>query len=433
MAAQIILGLSILVGVHEMGHLLAAKAFGMRVEEFSIGFPPKIFSFKWGETEYALSLIPLGGFVKISGMMDESLDKDQLAAPPEPWEFRSKPAWQRLIVMLGGIIVNVITGILIFVMLTWMNGSTYYSKDEVNKKGIVALPLGKEVGFKTGDKILKINGKDFEDFSDVYDPEVLISNNSYYTVERDGKVIDLKIPKGFLEQYAEKSKTEGFVTPLSPYDVKEVIKGSGASKGGLEKGDKILSVNGHPTTYFNQLQAVLADNKDKTVSAVIDRGGKEKTLSIPIDKDGKMGFYPNDLLQVSHKDFTFGQSVVVGTDRAVKVVVTNAKGLWKMVTGEVNPASSLSGPIAIAQIYGGTWNWIKFWSITGLLSMVLAFMNLLPIPALDGGHVMFLLYEMISGRKPGDKFMEIAQKTGMIILLSLMAFVILNDVWKLFK
>ena len=200
MTAQIILSLSILVGLHEMGHLLAAKAFGMRVEQFSIGFPPKIFSFKYGETEYALSAIPLGGFVKISGMIDESMDVEAMKEPPKPYEFRSKPAWQRLIVMLGGIIVNVITGIVIFISLTYIYGDTFISNEAVNEHGgIVAYELGQELGLQTGDKIVKVNGKEVEDFSEILDPHVFMGDGAYYTVERNGKMVNIPIPGNFIE------------------------------------------------------------------------------------------------------------------------------------------------------------------------------------------------------------------------------------------
>lgn len=433
MAAQLMLGLSILVGVHEAGHLLAAKAFGMRVEKFSIGFPPKIFGFQFGETEYSFGAIPLGGFVKISGMIDESLDTDSMSAEPQPWEFRSKPAWQRLIVMMGGIIVNVITGIIIFVMMTYSQGESYITKAELNKYGIVAYKLGEEIGFKTGDKVLKLNGKDYEKFSDLVNTNVILSDQSYYTVQRGEEIIEISIPKGFLDKFADKQKYNGlFIRPQEPFKVGEVMMGSNAAKGGLEDNDVILSVNDTATTFFSDFRAILARNSGKTISAVIQReSGEQKTLSMDVNEDGTVGFKPVITLNFGHQDYTFGESVSKGTAQAFNVVWVNIQAFGKMFRGEVSPRKSLSGPIGIAQMFGGTWNWTKFWSLTGLLSMVLAFMNFLPIPALDGGHVVFLTYEMISGQKPSDKFLENAQKVGMVILLALMGFAFLNDIVKL--
>ena len=436
MAAQMILGLSILVGLHEAGHMLAAKFFGMRVEQFSIGFPPKLFGKKFGDTEYSLGLIPLGGFVKISGMIDESLDTDQIDEEPKDYEFRSKPAWQRLIVMLGGIIMNVITGIVIFVVLTYSQGDTYVSINEVNKYGIQALDLGQELGFKTGDKILDINGHPFDQFSDVANPETLMSENSYYTVLRGQDTINIKIPADMMNRFVteqeEVGKGKGFIVPLLPFKVGDVSPNSGASKAGLEANDVILAVDNMPVHYFNDLKPILLKHAGQNVNLLVSRNGKELNLQAQIDEDGLLGFVPVMLLKQSHLSFTFAQSISRGTEKAFSVVVTNVKAFGKMFSGELNPRKSLSGPIGIARQFGGTWDWIRFWTLTGLLSMVLAFMNLLPIPALDGGHVTFLLFEMISGRKPSDKFMEYAQKAGMFLLLGLMIFVFFNDIVKFF-
>ena len=437
MAAQMILGLSILVGLHEAGHMLAAKFFGMRVEQFSIGFPPKLFGKKFGDTEYSLGLIPLGGFVKISGMIDESLDTDQINEEPKDYEFRSKPAWQRLIVMLGGIIMNVITGIVIFVVLTYSQGDTYLSKNAVNVHGIEALELGKQLGFKNGDKIINIDGKDFEQFSDVVNPEILMSENGYYTVLRGNETIKIEIPSDMMNRFVteqqEVGKGKGFILPLYPFKVGQISLGSGAAKAGLEPNDVILSIDGKDVHFFNDLKPILTKEAGKKVNLLVDRNGKQLNLQAQISEDGLLGFVPKFTIKESHKSFTFGQSLSAGTEKAFAVVITNVKAFGKMFSGELNPTKSLSGPIGIAQQFGGTWDWVRFWTLTGLLSMVLAFMNLLPIPALDGGHVTFLLFEMVSGRKPSDKFMEYAQKVGMIILLGLMVFVFSNDIIKLFK
>ena len=437
MAAQLILGLSILVGVHELGHLVAAKVFGMRVEKYSIGFPPKIFGFNYGETEYSLGAIPLGGFVKISGMVDESLDTENLSGEPEPWEFRAKPAWQRLIVMLGGIIVNVIVGIIIFIILAFTYGESYISKDEVNKHGIVAYELGQEIGLRTGDKIVKVNGEDFDRFSDLRSSDVILGNNSYYTVERDGQTIEVPIPGDFLNKFSSKNAASTFIDFLMPFDIGQVAKESPAAEAGLETGDKIVEYNGKKITYYHEFDAekkrLIADKAQGPFDLKVNRSGDLIDLKVGLNEKGQVGFISNPLLEQSHQDFTFAQAIPAGTKRAFQIVWDTIRGFGKIFRGEVSASNALSGPIEIAnKLYGGTWDWVRFWTITGLLSMVLAFMNFLPIPALDGGHVVFLMYEIISGRAPSDKFLEIAQKVGMVLLLALMAFAIGNDIFKVF-
>lgn len=432
MAAQIILSLSILVGLHEAGHLLAAKAFGMRVEKYSIGFPPKIFGFKWGETEYSLGAIPLGGFVKISGMIDESMDKEQMKQPPQPYEFRSKPAWQRLIVMMGGIIVNVITGIIIFIFMVYSYGDRFYTMEEVNKYGIVAHEIGQEIGLKTGDRIVGINDEPVYKFDDLVGSATLLGTDVYYNVVRDGEELTVAIPEDLIEKLSDRNNADRFIDMLMPFKVGMVSKGSEADKMGLQEGDQIIAVNGVEVPYYNDFQAEKLKYIGEPIEFHIVRDGKTEILTGTMPEDGVVGFLADYQLESSYEQYTFGQSVVKGTDKAFNAVWVNMKGLGKMISGKINPTKSMMGPIGIARVFGGTWNWERFWNLTGLLSMILAFMNFLPIPALDGGHVMFLTYEMISGRAPGDKFLENAQKAGMIFLLALMAFVIGNDILNLF-
>lgn len=429
MVAQLLLGLSILVGLHELGHLLAAKAFGMRVEKYSIGFPPKIWGFQYGETEYSIGAIPLGGFVKISGMIDESLDTKSMDAEPQPWEFRAKPAWQRLVVMMGGIIVNVITGIVVFICIAAYVGDNYFPKEEINKHGLTFNKLGKELGFKTGDRIVKINGEDYERFSDITNYDVILGDDSYYTVDRNGEMLKIYIPNDFLNKYSD-GDSKGFVEPRIPFEVGEVPEDGSAFEGGLRAGDKIVEVEGQKVDYYDELTPVLLANTEKTVNVKVLRGSEEKTLNLAVNEKGQLGFFRKNLISTSHRDYSFGESITNGTVEAFTVIWVNVKAIGKMIKGDVDPRKSLSGPIQIARIYGNEINWLKFWRITGLLSMVLAFMNFLPIPALDGGHVMFLTYEMVSGRKPSDKFLENAQKVGMILLRGLMGFVIINDIFR---
>lgn len=430
MVGQLLLGLSILVGLHELGHMLTAKFFGMRVEKFSIGFPPKIAGFKWGETEYSIGAIPLGGFVKISGMVDESMDTAQLASEPQPWEFRAKPAWQRLIVMLGGVIVNVITGIIIFVTLVYSNGETYFSRDQVIANGIVAYEYGEAIGLKTGDKVLDVNGQPYQSISELSSGSALLSENGYYTVDRQGEKIKVEIPKGFINSFNSEEAFSKFIAVRFPFEVGAVEPGTGAEKMGIAAGDQIIAVNGLPIAYFDEMQAALQQVKNQSVSLVRRRGEQVDTLNVPVSADARIGIAVNPLLEPVRREYGFMESFSRGTSRAFGAVIVNAKALGKMFTGEVS-TKNVSGPIGMAKIYGNQWDWVKFWSITGLISMILAFMNLLPIPALDGGHVVFLLYEMVSGRAPSDKFLEYAQKVGMVILLGLMVFAIGNDILKL--
>ncbi|MEJ1239382.1 RIP metalloprotease RseP [Chryseolinea sp. T2] len=450
MLAQLLLSLSFLVAVHEMGHLLAAKYFGMRVEQFSIGFPPKLWSFRKGDTEYAISAIPLGGYVKISGMIDESLDTEAMNQPPQPWEFRSKPAWQRLIVMLGGIVVNVIVGILIFIGLTFFLGDTYILKDEINKSGgFLVGPIGEQIGLKTGDQIVKINGKEFKYLQDIFNMETLLSTNGSYTVERDGKELDIPIPADFIENFSSSKSNPGqFLSLRMAPVIAQVQPGSVAEKMGLRAGDRIVEANGAPIQYKDQIdkqvQAMVKDSlsgNSDTVAIKVNRAGAEvamkadfknfrrqKMLGILVDSTPS-----EDFIKRAEERVTYGliESIPLGTKRAFSMLTANVKAFGRVITGKLSAQKSISGPLGIMKAFGNQWDWARFWTLTGVLSLVLAFMNLLPIPALDGGHVMFLSYEIISRRKPSDKFLETAQKVGMLFLLALMVFIFANDIIKM--
>jgi len=431
MAGQLILGLSILVGLHEWGHMAAAKMFGMRVEKYFIGFPPKIFSIQRGETEYGIGAIPLGGFVKISGMIDESMDTDAMSKEPQPWEFRSKPAWQRLIVMLGGIIVNIIVGIFIFIVLAYKNGEQVLSREELNKNGIVASPLAQQIGLRTGDKIVKVNGKSYADFSDIMSSEVFLGSNSSYTVLRNGEEVDIDIPNDFIEKLSESEEKSTLVQPRIPFKVGELIADMPASKSGLEVGDEVVSLNGKDIRFYDEFQSEVPKHKGQQIILGVDRKGAKQEVKMAVTPEGTVGLRADPtVLKYATVSFTLAEAAKVGTKDAFGVVYNNIKGFGKIFRREVSASKALSGPIGIARMFGGVWDWQNFWRLTGLLSMVLAFMNALPIPALDGGHAVILSYEIISGRKPSDRFLENAQKVGMVLLLGLMAFAIFNDVWK---
>lgn len=457
MAGQLILGLSILVTLHEFGHYITAKWFKMRVEKFYLFFDfmfpiPTLLNFalfkkKIGDTEYGLGWFPLGGYVSISGMIDETQDAATLAKEPEPWEFRAKPAWQRLIVMLGGVIVNIITGVVIFVCLTYSNGNNFISKEELNKNGIVALDLGQQIGLKTGDKIIRVNGADYKQLSDLRASDVLLGENSSYTVQRGDQTLEIKIPSNFIEKLSDKKA--GFIEPVAAFKVAEVAapeepgffdKFSAAKPAellpafaaGLKKGDVITSVNTNPVRFYHEVKELLSKEAGKPIRLGILRGGVADTLAMQVASSGQIGFIPEMLIEVTHEDYSIAQAASIGTGRAFSVITDNVKGFKKIASGDVSASKALSGPIGIAQMFGGVWDWNRFWMLTGLLSMALAFMNILPIPALDGGHAIFLLYEMVTGKPASEKVLEKAQQVGMIILLALMAYTFGNDIFKVF-
>ena len=442
MIGQLVLALSILVGLHEFGHFAFAKLFKIRVDKFYIFFDflfpmPSVLNFallkkKVGETEYGIGWFPLGGYVQIHGMIDETQDASALAGPPQPDEFRGKPAWQRLLVMLGGIIMNVILGIVIFTAMTAHYGDVFLPASEA-RYGVLPNGLGREIGFRTGDKIVKINGRPFTEFDDVYKPEVIMGDNSYYTVERNGQLEDIKIPKNFLDKFGKQSADSLLVRPRETFAVERVVPGSAAAKAGLLAGDKITTVAGQPVQFFDELQGALLANKGKTTPVVVERNGQTIPLAIEVSSSGRIGFERKSTLKLGTRRYSLAESLPQGVSKAFGVISLQARAFAKIGRGEISASESLGGPVEIAQQFGGTWDWQHFWGLAGGLSMVLALMNLLPIPALDGGHVVFLLYEMILRRKPSDKFLEGAQRVGTMLILALMAYVIVfKQVIKLF-
>lgn len=436
MVGQLILGLSILVILHEFGHFIAARAFGIKVDKFYLFFDAwgfSLFKFNYKGVEYGIGWLPLGGYVKIAGMIDESMDTEQMAGPPQPWEFRSKPAWQRLIVMLGGITVNIILGIFIFWVLTIRYGETYIPNSEV-QYGIVAGKLGEKVGLKTGDKITEINGKPVVRFDELTSTEVILGNTNL-TVDRNGRTIHIKIPDNFLN-YLSDYGMEQFISkyPRSKFSLGDIEPNSGAAKAGLKKNDSITAVDGAPVQFFDQLQSTLQQDKGKEVDLTVKRDGKTFEQNAQVGKDGILGFIPNlDLPKEKKLSFGFFGSLPVGATKAWGTFTDNAKGLGKVFKGDVKFTKAVSGPVRIATLFGTRFDWIRFWSLVGFLSMVLALTNLLPIPALDGGHALFLIIEMIKGKPLSDKFLERAQIVGFVILITLMVFVFGNDIIRQIK
>lgn len=437
MTAQLILALSILVTLHELGHFWAARAFGIRVEKFYLFFDAwnfKLFSFKKGDTEYGIGWLPLGGYVKIAGMVDESMDVEALEKPIESWEFRAKPAWQRLIVMVGGVTMNLILGVTVFTCLLMFARKEYLPNDSITK-GIVAYKLGEQVGFKTGDKLVSINNKPFERFDDIFSSDVLFG--STITVNRNGNLTNVQIPDNFYKTLSTKGRWEFIGAGPQVCMIKGVKSGASADKAGILIKDKITAVNDSAFNTEEQLRAMLAGYKNQTVKLTVKREKQILTIPVAVSDSGTLGVYPVTIADIDPDyvmaPYTFGKALKYGTGDAFEAITSTIKGISKIFKGEEKATESLQGPIGIATLFGAYWDWIRFWTLTGLLSMVLALMNILPIPALDGGHVVFLLGEMVTGRKPSDKLLERAQVAGMVILLSLMVFVFGNDLWKLFN
>lgn len=439
MVGQLILALAILVTLHELGHFATARWFGIKVEKFYLFFDAwgiKLFKFKRGDTEYGIGWLPLGGYVKIAGMIDESMDKEQMQAPAEDWEFRSKPAWQRLIVMLGGVTVNFFLGILIFAGSLYYYGEKYIpNKAIVNGHGIMVEELGIYAGLQNGDKILKVNGKELEKFNDIYSPDVVLADRIVMDIQRNGKDTTLILPSDFTKRFTN-SRGKGFISYRFSPVVAKVEKNTGAAAGGLQKMDRILSVNDVEVKYFDELPTVLNQYKGKKVKVVVSRKDAPVTLNIQLDTNGKMGFRPTDELDYKdqYKVVKYGlfESIPAGFNKGVSSIVTQVQAFGQMFSGKIDPRKSMMGPFQLATVFGDQWDWQKFWAITGLLSLVLAFMNLLPIPALDGGHVVFLIIEIIIGRPLSEKFLYYMQLLGMIILISLMVFIFGNDIWQMF-
>lgn len=433
MTGQLLLGLSILIILHEAGHFLAARAFGIRVEKFYLFFDAwgfKLVSFNYKGCEYGIGWLPLGGYVKISGMIDESMDTDQLAGLPQPWEFRSKPAWQRLIVMLGGVTVNIVLGIFIFWMLTLSNGETFVPNDKI-PYGIAPGIIGKEIGLQNGDRITEVNGQPIKRFEELTSSKVLLGNTEL-TVQRNGETKNIHVPGDVLEKVSDLGIGQ-FVEPrVKISGISMVEPGGNAEKAGVKIGDSILAINNTPVTYYDEFKQLVVANKNKQVEMTVIRDNKTVQIPTKVSPEGTVGIYISQYFNIPLETIEYGfvEALPVGASRAWGSFMDNAKGLGKVASGQVKANKAFTGPIGIATMFGSTVNWIKFWSLVGLLSMALALMNLLPIPALDGGHAVFLLIEMVKGKPLGDKFMERAQMVGFVILITLMVFVFGNDIIK---
>lgn len=435
-ALQLILSLSILVLVHEFGHFIFARIFKVRVEKFYLFFDPwfSIFKFKPknSDTEYGIGWLPLGGYCKISGMIDESMDKEAMAQPPKPYEFRSKPAGQRLMIMVAGVLFNFLLALFIYSMVLFTWGDTFLPLKNV-KAGMDYSETFHNVGFRDGDILLKADDTELERFGEDCFRHVL--NAQTVTVLRDGVETVIPIPEDMAQRVMREKK--GFASYRFPMVVRELGETengeSPAAVAGLQPGDSIVSINGIVTPSFYEVGEVLAQNKDQDVLVGFYRGGVPQTLTLHTDTAGKMGVYsvsPFDIYQTVTRKYGFFESFPAGVMLGVNTLKGYVSDMKYVFTKE--GASSLGGFGTIGSLFPAEWDWQTFWMKTAFLSIILAFMNILPIPALDGGHVMFLLYEVIARRKPSDKFLEYAQITGMVLLFALLIYANGNDIFRFF-
>lgn len=435
-ALQLILSLSLLVILHELGHYIPAKLFKTRVEKFYLFFNYKFSLFKKqiGETEWGIGWIPLGGYVKISGMIDESMDKDQLAQPAQPWEFRSKPAWQRLIIMCGGVTVNLILGFLIYICIVFSWGDDRIQPQNI-EAGLSVAPMLNQYGLQSGDVVLAVNGEIIDDALDV-NKEIMLRGERVLLVQhQDGSKETITLPEG-IDYALFKS---GAMLPFNYRFESQIIdsilpKDKSTSAGILQKGDKLIAIQGEPITYFDHSVTALYHNRGKKVDIEIERKGQRLTKKVQVTKSGTIGFAPKaskymiDTNKIEHINYTFGESISRGSVYGMNTLGDYVGQLKYLFTSK--GASSIGGFASIGNLFPATWDWLAFWEKTALISIILAFMNILPIPALDGGHVVFLLYEMITGKEAPQKVLEYAQYVGFILLIGLMLYANGNDLIK---
>mgnify|MGYP002629321622 CR=1 FL=1 len=425
---QLLLSLSLLIVLHELGHFIPAKIFNTRVEKFFLFFDVKfaLIKKKFGDTVYGIGWLPLGGYVKISGMIDESMDKEQMQQPPKPWEFRSKPAWQRLIIMLGGVTVNLVLGFLIYMMILFVWGKNTLPNSAL-PMGMGVTPLAKEIGFEKGDQILLVDGKPLEVALDINKMLLIRTVKTVDVQHADGRKETLRIP----QDIGDRMFSSGDLSPLYPRfpaEIDSVWEGSGAFHAGFKKGDRVIAANDLKIEDWVELRDFNNENANQSVNYVVARGQTKDTLRLTLDAEGKMGVMPGSSIKISQVELSLGESMVEGFSYGYWTLYDYVAQFKYVFTKK--GASQLGGFGAIGSLFPATWDWRAFWASTAFISIILAFMNLLPIPALDGGHVMFLLYEMISGRKPNDKFMEYAQMFGFFLLLALVIYANGNDLFR---
>lgn len=429
---QLLLSLSILVIVHEFGHFIFARLFKVRVEKFYLFFDPWFSLFKFkpknSHTEYGVGWLPLGGYVKIAGMIDESMDREQMKQPPKPWEFRSKPAWQRLLIMVAGVVFNFILAIFIYSMIAYTWGTTYIPFKNAYA-GMEYCQSAKEIGFRDGDIPLTADGTELGFMSSETLQQIVEAKQ--VQVLRNNDTVTIAIPKDFMLRLIDKE--EQFAMYRIPPVVYEASANTGAQRAGLLKGDRILSIDSLATPSLDELHQVLSTRRDTTVTVAYLRNGALQTTAVATDSVGNLGILISPLVEsykVVTEHYGFWESFPKGIELGVSKLTSYVNSMKYVFTKE--GAQSLGGFGAIGSIFPERWDWESFWSMTAFLSVILAFMNILPIPALDGGHVLFLLYEVITRRKPNEKFMEYAQMCGMIFLLALLIYANGNDIVRFF-
>lgn len=434
-ASQFLLSISILVILHELGHFTFAKLFNTRVEKFYLFFNPwfSVFKIKHKETEYGLGWLPLGGYVKISGMIDESMDKEQMKQPPQPWEFRSKPTWQRLFIMIGGVLVNFILALFIYTIILFTWGESYLPTRNATY-GIHADSLAQSIGLKNGDHIISVDNKQIEDFSDII-PELILSEAHTLQVERNGQYLDVPIPEDFISKLIS-SKNLSVISPRLPFVVGDFTRESAGKKGGMQMGDSIVGLDGKSIIFFDEFKNSLQNYKNKKTTVHVFRGNDSLTLTVEVPETGLLGIYPKapgNFFDLEHIQYGFFAAIPAGINKGFKTLGDYIKQFKLVFSKRTKAYKEIGGFYTIGKIFPSYWDWQSFWTLTAFLSIILAFLNLLPIPALDGGHVTFLLYEIVTGRKPGDKFLEYAQIVGMVILLALLVYANGNDLLRIIE
>ena len=432
---QLLLSLSILVIVHEFGHFLFARIFKTRVEKFYLFFdwPWAIFKKKFGETEYGVGMIPLGGYVKISGMIDESMDREQMKLPPQPYEFRSKTAWQRLMIMLGGVFFNFIFALLIYVGVLSLWGETYLSAGNV-KYGILTDSTGYAMGLRNGDKIIAVDGKPVDNFYAII-PDILLNERQEITVDRNGEIVDIPVLREFIPALLKNPDIIDARIPFGPFLISEVADKSPAAAAGIAAGDEIIAIDGNPFLWYDEFQSYLSTHRTRPVTVSVRRGEELMDLTVNTTEAGVLGVYREaaNIFELSTRHYNFFEAIPAGISKGWKTTGDYLKQFKLIFANDTKGYESLGGFITIGSIFPGRWNWQSFWNLTAFLSLILAVMNILPIPALDGGHVMFLIFEVVTGRKPSDKFLEYSQIVGMVILFALLIFANGNDILKLIR
>ena len=431
--AQFFMSLSLLVAIHEFGHYIAARIFKIRVEKFYIFFDPWFSLFKWkrGETEYGVGWLPLGGYVKIAGMIDESMDLEQMQAPVQPWEFRAKPAWQRFIVMIAGVTMNVLLAIVIYSGIRYVSGESYMANDDI-KWGYVFNDTAKSMGFQDGDKVVSIDGENIDDVNDIRTMLILTETERQVVVNRDGRQLEFTIPFEALLDMRRNRQYEDFYTIRVPFIVDSLASES-AQAAGLLVGDEVVACNGEEVDLPTMTELLQNRYKGDTVTLSVLRNGVTEQLRVPVNAEGKIGVVlKSDIFQPRTRSFTLLQSIPAGISLVGETIVEYWQQLKLIFQPKTKMYEELGGFISIGSIFPSEWDWARFWSMTAFLSIMLAVLNILPIPGLDGGHALFTLWEMLTGRKASDKFLEIMQYIGFALLLALVIYSNGNDIYRFF-